>query len=138
MAKKKSKAKIISNKETQPVSTLNSKKTTQNRQTEAIIDDSNVLFSPISTKLALILTLVAACLYFAFSFVSEGFYQQDEAVHYVSMKRFWFNPNRILSNWEKPGFKLVYALPSLLGVHFVTFFNCLYLDASALLGVSNS
>ncbi|AFM03280.1 hypothetical protein Fleli_0822 [Bernardetia litoralis DSM 6794] len=125
MAKKK-KSKAISNKETQSVSNnISSQKATHKKQIESISEDTNMLFSPISTKLAFILTLVAACLYFAFSFVSEGFYQQDEAVHYVSMKRFWFNPNRILSNWEKPGFKLVYALPSLLGVYFVTFFNCL-------------
>lgn len=123
MAKKKKTTKTTistTNKQTE-----NSKKENPKRQIESIIDNSKALFSPISTKLALILTLIAACLYFAFSFVSEGFYQQDEAVHYVSMKRFWFNPNRILSNWEKPGFKLIYALPSLLGVYFVTFFNCL-------------
>ena len=130
MAKKKSKAKSSSQPVVTPkvVSTSPSKTVKQEnykKPLEINEENSNLLFSPISTKLALILTLVAACLYFAFSFVSEGFYQQDEAVHYVSMKRFWFNPNRILSNWEKPGFKLVYALPSLLGVHFVTFFNCL-------------
>ncbi len=116
-SKKSTKKKIEQKKRVSPTG-----KTAIKKQEQV---DENLLFSPISTKLALILTLVAACLYFAFSFVSEGFYQQDEAVHYVSMKRFWFNPNRILSNWEKPGFKLVYALPSLLGVYFVTFFNCL-------------
>lgn len=126
-------AKKNKNKVTTPIQevkntiTSNQTKKIEKQQVEnkASQEDTNALFLPISTKLALILTGVAACLYFAFSFVSEGFYQQDEAVHYVSMKRFWFNPNRILSNWEKPGFKLVYALPSLLGVHFVTFFNCL-------------
>ncbi|WP_291720642.1 hypothetical protein [Bernardetia sp.] len=127
MAKKKkskAKTKVVSNPTLQKNSSSKVSTPIQKKE-ESEAQDPNLLFSPISTKLALILTLVAACLYFAFSFVSEGFYQQDEAVHYVSMKRFWFNPNRILSNWEKPGFKLVYALPSLLGVHFVTFFNCL-------------
>lgn len=128
MAKKKKKTTKVNvsvNSEQTEITSKKIAKKPSSKNIEQEKTDENALFSPISTKLALILTLVAACLYFAFSFVSEGFYQQDEAVHYVSMKRFWFNPNRILSNWEKPGFKLVYALPSLLGVHFVTFFNCL-------------
>lgn len=80
----------------------------------------------ISGNMLLIITLTLAVLYFLFSLRSEGFYQQDEAAHYLSMKRFWHNPNLALSNWEKPGFKLVYALPALLGSTFVKFVNCLF------------
>jgi len=39
------------------------------------------------------------------------------------MRRFWYDPNSILSNWAKPGFKLIYALPALLGHQAVIFFN---------------
>ena len=64
--------------------------------------------------------------YFIFSFFSDGFYQHDEAAHFISMRRFWIDPNTALGNWAKPGYKLIYALPSLLGSDFVTFTNCLF------------
>ncbi len=84
--------------------------------------EADLLLKPLHL---LLLTLGLALLYFLFSLRSEGFYQQDEAAHYLSMKRFWHNPNAILSNWEKPGFKLLYALPALLGSTFVQIVNCL-------------
>jgi len=70
-------------------------------------------------------TVVAVCVagYFVYSFFSDGFYQHDEAAHFLSMRRFWYDPNSILSNWAKPGFKLIYALPALLGHQAVIFFN---------------
>jgi len=72
----------------------------------------------------LLATALLAFLYFAYSFSANGFYQQDEAAHFLSMRGFWFNPHSILSNWAKPGYKLIYALPALAGSGFVTFFNC--------------
>ena len=71
--------------------------------------------------------VVGVCIagYFLYSFFSDGFYQHDEAAHFLSMRRFWYDPNSILSNWAKPGFKLIYALPALLGHQAVIFFNAL-------------
>ncbi len=63
----------------------------------------------------LILAGLAAILYFLFGFSSNGFYQHDEAAHYLSMRGFWNDPGSVLTNWAKPGFKLLYALPSLAG-----------------------
>ncbi|WP_448518631.1 glycosyltransferase family 87 protein [Rhodoflexus sp.] len=71
-----------------------------------------------------IATTLLAFIYFAYSFSANGFYQQDEAAHFLSMRGFWFSPHSILSNWAKPGYKLIYALPALAGATFVTFFNC--------------
>jgi hypothetical protein len=79
----------------------------------------------ISPNLLLGITLVLAGLYFLYSRTADGFYQQDEAAHFVSMKGFWHNPNSVLSNWAKPGYKILYALPSLLGSDFVILVNCL-------------
>ncbi|CAN5486727.1 hypothetical protein BH10BAC5_BH10BAC5_26380 [soil metagenome] len=41
-----------------------------------------------------ILTLV----YFLFSRVSTGFYQDDELGHFINMKDFWMDPGQIISN----------------------------------------
>ncbi|MES2387690.1 MAG: hypothetical protein V4543_06790 [Bacteroidota bacterium] len=82
-----------------------------------------VLLSPRSL---LILTLLFAAAYFIFSFSSAGLYQQDEAAHFVSMLSFWHNPNIALSNWAKPGYKVLYALPVLGGRNTVTLVNCLF------------
>ncbi|MCU0392129.1 MAG: DUF2029 domain-containing protein [Thermoflexibacter sp.] len=79
----------------------------------------------LSSQWLLGITLILAGLYFLYSRSANGFYQQDEAAHFVSMKGFWHNPNSVLSNWAKPGYKILYALPSLLGVDFVIFINCL-------------
>ncbi|MDW8211584.1 MAG: hypothetical protein RMJ44_10905 [Cytophagales bacterium] len=76
-------------------------------------------------------TIALTGVYFAYSFSAEGFYQQDEAAHFLSMRGFWFNPHSILSNWAKPGYKLIYALPALGGVKVVVFFNCLVAGLTA-------
>ncbi|MCS7019170.1 MAG: hypothetical protein RMJ87_09905 [Cytophagales bacterium] len=78
-----------------------------------------------SRKQLWIATALLAIVYFAYSFSADGFYQQDEAAHFLSMRGFWFSPNSILSNWAKPGYKLIYALPALAGAKFVTLFNCI-------------
>lgn len=79
----------------------------------------------ISPKILLGLTFSTAFLYFLYSKAADGFYQQDEAAHFISMLEFWHNPNGVLSNWAKPGYKLIYAFPALLGANFVSLFNCL-------------
>ncbi len=76
------------------------------------------------------LTLATALLYFALSFVSDGFYQHDEVGHFVGMRQFWHDPNSALGNWAKPGYKAIYAFPALLGPTFVAFFNACVAAAS--------
>jgi len=71
---------------------------------------------------AVLLTL----LYFAYSFKSKGFYQQDEANHYLSMLRFWYDPSAIMGNWAKPGYKILYVLTALGGQKLVILQNCAF------------
>lgn len=77
-------------------------------------------------NLPLILTGVLALLYFAYSLKSKGFYQQDEANHYLSMLRFWYDPNAIMGNWAKPGYKILYVLTVLGGQKLVVLQNCAF------------
>ncbi len=73
-----------------------------------------------------VLVLLAVCagvVYALLGLTHTGFYQQDEAAHYIDMRAFWYDPNRILYNWNKVGYKLLYALPALLGPKFVLLFN---------------
>lgn len=60
-------------------------------------------------------TAVLALIYFIYSFFSEGFYQQDGPGHYLNMRDFWRDPNSIMGTWAKPGFKIFYVLPALIG-----------------------
>jgi hypothetical protein len=66
-----------------------------------------------------ILTIV----YFYFSKISPGFYQDDEIAHFVNAKKFWIDPSIILGNWPKPGYKIFLVIPSLFGYNGVIFFN---------------
>jgi len=91
----------------------------------ATISTANLFDNLLTNKVMVGITLALAGLYFLYSRNADGFYQQDEAAHFVSMKGFWHNPNSILSNWAKPGYKILYALPSLLGVDCVMLINCL-------------
>jgi len=79
-------------------------------------------FSP-DDKKALWLTLVVFLAYVIYSFFAKGFYQHDEIAHYFNMREFWNNPNIILGNSAKTGYKLIYVIPSLLGNKFLVFFN---------------
>ena len=72
-----------------------------------------------------ILTAAAAVVYYLYSFVSNALYMHDEAAHYLNMREFWHDPNIILGNWAKTGYKLVYVIPSLLGPQAVLILNCL-------------
>lgn len=71
-------------------------------------------------------TGILALLYFAYSLKSKGFYQQDEANHFLSMLRFWYDPQAIMGNWAKPGYKILYVLTALGGQKLVVFQNCLF------------
>jgi 4-amino-4-deoxy-L-arabinose transferase-like glycosyltransferase len=71
-------------------------------------------------------TLAVALFYAFYSTRSNGFYQQDEAGHFISMLDFWHQPNIILSNWAKPGYKLIYVVPTLLGKNAVRILNCIF------------
>ena len=73
----------------------------------------------------LILTLATAAGYFVFGLLSPGLYQQDEAAHFLSMLSFWSDPSIVLSNWAKPGYKVLYALPALGGRNAVMATNCI-------------
>ena len=79
----------------------------------------------LNTAHLLVLTFITAAIYFGYSYLSEGFYQHDEASHFLSMRGFWHDPNSILGIWHKPGFKLVYIIPALLGPKMVLIINCL-------------
>jgi len=74
-------------------------------------------------KKALWLTLVVFLGYVMYSFFATGFYQHDEIAHYFNMREFWKNPNAILGNSPKTGYKLIYVIPSLLGNNFLVYFN---------------
>jgi hypothetical protein len=71
-------------------------------------------------------TLVIAIIYFIFSTFSNGFYQHDEAAHFLNMQNFWVDPSSILSTWAKPGFKIAYVIPALLGAKAVLITNILF------------
>lgn len=80
----------------------------------------------LSTKQLVGLTLLTAIGYVIFSIFSDGFYQHDEAAHFINMRTFWYNPNIILGNWAKPGYKLLMVIPSLGGTFAVVMVNSLF------------
>jgi hypothetical protein len=90
--------------------------------------ESKILNPSISSddKKALWLTLVVFLCYVAYSFFATGFYQHDEIGHYFNMREFWNNPNIILGNSPKTGYKLIYVIPSLLGNKFLVYFNAAF------------
>lgn len=73
----------------------------------------------------LVFTFLLAIVYFIFSMFSSGFYQHDEVSHLLSMNEFWREPSSILGNWSKPGYKVFYIFPVLLGKNAVILMNCL-------------
>ncbi len=83
----------------------------------------------------LLLGSILTVLYFLGGFISPGFYQQDEAAHYVSMRGFWADPSSVLSAWSKPGYKLLYALPSLGEPLAVQAFNAIVAALTVLITV---
>jgi len=77
-----------------------------------------------------LIVLFISLIHFGYSYLSNGFYQGEEGIHYMNMKKFWHDPNAILGNWGKPGWKLIVVLPALLGFKFLAFFNA-FVAASA-------
>lgn len=73
----------------------------------------------------LFISIVLSFIYFTYSFFSDGFYQQDGPGHYINMREFWLNPNSILGNWSKTGFKLIYVVPALFGINAAKFATCI-------------
>jgi tetratricopeptide (TPR) repeat protein len=88
----------------------------------------------VNDRFMLVLTLFVAAAYYIYSAVSEGMYQHDEAGHFINMRSFWHDPNVILGNWPKVGYKLIYAIPSLFGEGVVTIVNCLFAAFTAYFG----
>lgn len=78
-----------------------------------------------------ILVLVLTLASFFFEKVSPGFYQQDETGHFTSMLTIWHAPERILNNWAKPGYKVLYAIPALGGRYVVIFLTSLFAALAA-------
>jgi len=99
----------------------------QSKQVDDVVvnENPNLKEKDNSNIFAIILTVVLVIIYFVYSLYSKGVYQHDEMAHYLSMSSFFDNPNSILSNWSKTGYKLIYVLPSLLGLKFVYFINCI-------------
>ncbi len=93
---------------------------------EKIIEKSRIIQFWEANRIPLILSICLAIFYFIFSKFSEGFYQHDEAAHFVNMRSFWYDPFSVLGNWAKPGYKLIYAIPALFGEQVVIFVNCLF------------
>ncbi len=102
------------------------KKHTKSLEEERTDIDSALINDKPKKDVAIILLVgLLGLIYFVYSFFSKGVYQHDEISHFLSMQDFWNEPNGILSNWSKPGYKLIYVLPVLLGLKFVTFINCI-------------
>lgn len=76
---------------------------------------------------------------FSFSFLiffryqfSQGLYQDDEVAHYHNMLEFWKNPKVIMDSWAKPGYKILFVIPALLGESFLFLLNTLLSSLSVL------
>lgn len=82
------------------------------------------------TWAALGLSALCVVAYTIFDSLSPGFYQHDEVAHYLNMVEFWYDPANIVTLWAKPGFKIFYVLPALLGEWAVTLLTTLLAAAS--------
>jgi hypothetical protein len=82
------------------------------------------------TGVALGLTALCVVAYYIFGSLSPGFYQHDEVAHYLNMKEFWYDWHNIVTLWAKPGFKIFYVLPALLGEWAVTLLTTLLAASS--------
>ena len=82
----------------------------------------------------LLLSLTMGVLYWVFSINSEGFYQHDEVTHYYQMITFWDNPMLyILDMWSRGGYKILYALPGMLGKNAIYLTNIFFTTGSCYL-----
>ena len=71
-------------------------------------------------------TFISFVLYYIFSFFHTSFYQGEEGAQYMNMKAIWHDSNSVLGNWPKAGWKILYALPALVGKDCVLIVNCLF------------
>jgi len=62
-------------------------------------------------------------LYFYYSTISQGFYQDDEIAQYINMLQFWKDPWVILGNGPKPGYKIITVIPAMFGYNYVLLLN---------------
>lgn len=69
------------------------------------------------------LTAIMAIVYFVSSTFSDGFYMHDEPDFYLHAKEIFSNPIFELQRFQKLGYTLCLALPSLGGFTFLHFFN---------------
>lgn len=81
---------------------------------------------PRSERAFLALAAAFGIFYFAWSFFSRGFFQDDEIGHFLEAIRFWNDPAVILGPWSRPGFKLLYIGPALLGLVAAHALACLF------------
>ena len=85
----------------------------------------------VSERTLWILTGMLVVVYFIFSFISKGFYQDDEIAHYDTAYMFWKDPFSILTYWSRPGFKILFVIPALLGIKYVHFVGAVIGAATA-------
>lgn len=97
--------------------------------THSIIDESQVKKSfslnDLNNKTLWIFTGILAVIYFVFSKFSSGFYMHDEPMFYLYAKEMLRNPKLMLLSFQKLGYILFLALPSLGGFTFLHVFNSL-------------
>lgn len=84
-----------------------------------------------SHRLALLLLIISSVAMVAYAMVNDGFYQGEEGAHYINMKEFWEQPSKVLGNWAKTGWKILFVVPGLLGKKAVLVLSVLISMATA-------
>lgn len=70
--------------------------------------------------------------YLIVSLISQGYYQHDEVTHLIQIQRFWHSPLLYLTDpWSRGGYKVLYAIPTLLGYYAVITTNILFTVGAA-------
>lgn len=70
--------------------------------------------------------------YFVVSLISKGYYQHDELGHLTQILGFWRSPLVYLTDpWSRGGYKILYAIPTLLGYYGVVTTNILFTVGAA-------
>ena len=90
---------------------------TVNKQ-ESLIDDK-------IDKYFWLIIPVLTILYYWISYISVGFYQDDEIAQYLNAIKFQVDPFSILGNNPKPGWKLFLIIPAMIDYKAVLMFNAL-------------
>lgn len=102
---------------------MNKKQQKANHKTTTIETEKKETFN-VKNRHLWILTVLAFFGFYYYSTKSVGSHMDDELAHYMNMIGFWEVPSSIMGNWSKPGYKLLYVLPVLLGYKFVIALNC--------------